>query len=129
MTILADTDVLIDFLAGTQPITDQITLYIDADQLQTSAITVFELLCGNSKGKKADALEKLIGALPLVPVDANAARMAAAERKRLAREGYSMSMADSLIAGVALSRGMPLFTRNRKHFDQVEGLKLVSVKS
>lgn len=40
--ILADTDVLIDFLAGVQPAADSALAYIEADTLQTSAITCFE---------------------------------------------------------------------------------------
>jgi predicted nucleic acid-binding protein len=34
-------------------------------------------------------------------------------------------MADSLIAGSALVNNLPLLTRNRKHFENVEGLRLV----
>jgi len=36
-------------------------------------------------------------------------------------------MADSLIAGIALANQLPLFTRNRKHFEKVPGLKLVNL--
>lgn len=36
-----------------------------------------------------------------------------------------MGMGDSLIAGIALANGLQLLTRNRKHFQQVEGLHLV----
>ena len=35
--ILADTDVLIDYLAAVQPVKDQIARYADAEQLQTTA--------------------------------------------------------------------------------------------
>jgi hypothetical protein len=38
--MLADTDVLIDDLAGVQPVQDQILRYVEAEQLQTTAITV-----------------------------------------------------------------------------------------
>jgi predicted nucleic acid-binding protein len=34
-------------------------------------------------------------------------------------------MADSLIAGIALVNNLPLLTRNRKRFENVEGLRLV----
>jgi predicted nucleic acid-binding protein len=33
-------------------------------------------------------------------------------------------MGDSLIAGIALAHGLPLFTRNGTHFERVENLKL-----
>ncbi len=34
-------------------------------------------------------------------------------------------MADSLIAGIALVHRIPLWTRNRRHFERVPGLDLV----
>jgi predicted nucleic acid-binding protein len=37
--ILADTDVLIDYLAGAQPIMNRVTSYAAAGRLQTSAIS------------------------------------------------------------------------------------------
>jgi predicted nucleic acid-binding protein len=36
-------------------------------------------------------------------------------------------MGDSLIAGIALAHNLPLFTRNRAHFERVEKLELVKV--
>ncbi len=36
-------------------------------------------------------------------------------------------MGDSLIAGIALSHSLPLFTRNRAHFERVENLELVKM--
>jgi len=38
-------------------------------------------------------------------------------------------MADSLIAGIVLTPDAILLTRNRKHFERVEGLKLASLPS
>ena len=52
--ILADTDVLIDYLAGVQPVTSQIAGYAAAGRLQTTAITCFELLSGAGEGKRGD---------------------------------------------------------------------------
>jgi predicted nucleic acid-binding protein len=34
-------------------------------------------------------------------------------------------MADSLIAGIALVNDLSLLTRNRKHFERIEGLRLL----
>ena len=49
--IAADTDVLIDFLSGVEPVAAQIAGYVAADQLQTTAVTCFELLSGAGEGK------------------------------------------------------------------------------
>ena len=123
--IIADTDVLIDYLAGSQPATDQVSAYAESDGLQTSAVTCYELLSGARYGKHGEAVRRLVGAIPVLPLDREAATRAADVRQRLARGGVSIGMADSLIAGIALVNGLPLLTRNRKHFENVEGLRLV----
>jgi tRNA(fMet)-specific endonuclease VapC len=125
--IIADTDILIDYLAGTQPTTDQVKAYVESDGLQTSAITCFELLSGARDGKRGDRVRRLMAAIPVLPLDREAAARSAAVRQQLARSGVSIGMADSVIAGIALVNGLPLMTRNRKHFENVEGLRLLSL--
>jgi tRNA(fMet)-specific endonuclease VapC len=123
--IIADTDVLIDYLAGTQPAADQVKAFAESDGLQTSAITCFELLSGARDGRRGDKVRRLMAAIPILPLDREAATRSAAVRQQLARGGLSIGMADSLIAGIALVNGLPLLTRNRKHFENVEGLGLL----
>ncbi len=48
--ILADTDVLIDYVAGLQPAVERFEEYTAGDQLQTTAINCFELLSGAREG-------------------------------------------------------------------------------
>ncbi len=126
--ILADSDVLIDFLAGVQPGKNQIAEYIQAEQIQTTAITCFELLNGAGENKRGNAVRQLLDALTVLPLDRAAARHAAEVRRKLDRKGEAIGMADSLIAGIALAHGLPLFTRNTAHFQRVEKLELVKTK-
>lgn len=126
--IAADTDVLIDFLTGVEPVAAQISGYVAADQLQTTAVTCFELLSGAGEGKRGDTIRRLLAALPVLPLDRDAAEQAAAVRRELDRAGQTIGMGDSLIAGIALTHGVRLFTRNRKHFDRVANLKLVDIE-
>jgi tRNA(fMet)-specific endonuclease VapC len=123
--IIADTDVLIDYLAGTQPIADQVMAFAASDSLRTSAMTCFELLSGARDTNRGERVRRLVAAIPVLPLDREAATRAAKVRQQLARSGASIGMADSLIAGVALVNGMPLLTRNRRHFENVEGLRLL----
>jgi predicted nucleic acid-binding protein len=124
--ILADTDVLIDYLAGIPAVTARIEAYIAQDRLATTVITCFELLSGTREGHCGDRLRRFVAALPALPLDRDAAGRAAAVRQRLERAGSSIGMGDSLIAGIALTHGVPLWTRNRKHFERVEALQLVA---
>lgn len=124
--ILADTDVLIDFLAGFQPVMGQIAEYAQAGRLQTSAVTCFELLSGAGEGKRGEALRQFLSVLEVLPLDRQAAEQAARVRRELNSIGQPIGMGDSLIAGIALAHGLPLFTRNRKHFSRVPGLSLIA---
>ena len=125
--IVADTDVLIDYLAGTHPVADQVRGYAESDSLQTSAITCFELLSGARDNKRGNRVRRLVAAIPVLSLDREAASVAAVVRQRLARSGISIGMADSLIAGVAMTHNLPLLTRNRKHFENIEGLRLLPI--
>lgn len=125
--ILADTDVLIDFLAGIEPALRGVSGFVAADRLQTSAISCFELLSGAREGKRGERVRKLVAALPVVPLDRKAAEQAAGVRRHLERAGETIGMADSLIAGIALANELPLFTRNGRDFEKVPGLTLVDL--
>lgn len=122
--ILADTDVLIDYLAGVQPVAGEIASYIESDLLFTSAINCFELLSGAPDGKRGDPVRQFVRRLPVLAIDRHAVVEAAKVRLQLKRAGHTVPTADSLIAGTALVNNLPLLTRNRKHFQHIENLRL-----
>ena len=81
--ILADTVILIDFLAGVEPAASRMADYLAQDQLETTAITCFELLSGAREGKRGDRVRRLIAALPVLALDRKAAAQAAHVRQQL----------------------------------------------
>ena len=122
--IVADTDVLIDFLAGCAPASQQVALELERGRLVTTAVSRFELLCGARNTRQERTIRELLDALPTLPLDQEAADQAAAVRKALERSGEGIGMADSLIAGITLAQGGILLTRNRRHFERIAGLQL-----
>ncbi|HMB53926.1 MAG TPA: type II toxin-antitoxin system VapC family toxin, partial [Thermoanaerobaculia bacterium] len=64
-------------------------------------------------------------ALPVLAFDEPSCARSVALRRRLESKGRGIGMADYLIAGVCLCRDAALWTRNRKHFERVSGLRLV----
>jgi predicted nucleic acid-binding protein len=86
---------------------------------------VFELLSRVREGKRGDKARRFIASIPVLNLDREGASAAASIRQELSGKGLSMSMADSLIAGIALTHNLPLMTRNRKLFENVEGLTQV----
>jgi len=68
-----------DFLSGVKPVAAQIASYVAADQLQTTAVTCFELLSGAGEGKRGDAIRRLLAGLPVLALDREADEQAAFE--------------------------------------------------
>jgi tRNA(fMet)-specific endonuclease VapC len=120
--MVADTDVLIDYLRGS-PQADRVAVDL-VRGLATTVVSRFELLAGARSERQQRAVETLLAALTTLDLDSAAAGRAAAIRRDLAARGAEIGMADCLIAGICLERGAILLTRNRKHFDRVEGLAL-----
>jgi len=125
--IVADTDVLIDYLQGKGETADRVALEIDHAQLHTTAITRFELLAGARSARQERLVAHLLAALPCLPLDVPAADRAAEVRRTLEKGGWPIGMGDSLIAGIVLVNRGVLLTRNRRHFERVPGLALSGV--
>jgi len=125
--MVADTDVLIDFMAARNPGAERVAAELDRGLLRTTAVTRFELLCGARTARQEDTIRQLLDAIPTLALDQDAADHAARIQRNLQRAGEPIGMADSLIAGIVLSHGATLLTRNRRHFARVIGLRLAEV--
>jgi tRNA(fMet)-specific endonuclease VapC len=123
MTI-ADTDVLIDFLTGHVPGASLVAAALEQGILQTTVVTQFELLAGARTARQEKALRQLLESVPALPLDSPAAERAAQVRRALETRGESIGMGDSLIAGIVLQNRGTLMTRNRRHFERVDGLQI-----
>ena len=126
--IVADTDVLIDFLAGREPAAGRVTHELQRGNLWTTVITRFELLFGARGTREVQIISRLLDSVRAVPLDIPAADRAAALRRALERKGIGIGMVDGLIAGIVLHVGCTLLTRNRRHFERVEGLELARLE-
>ena len=122
--MVADSDVLIDYLRGHSPWAGRIRLEIETGQLATTAINSFELLSGAKSTTEQEKVSRLLAAMTVLGISAEASERAAEARRGLEREGQGIGMADYLIAGVCLANGGVLLTRNTDHFERVPGLKI-----
>ena len=125
---VADTDVLIDFLAGKGKSAERVSREMERGELVTTTVARFELLSGMTP-KSEKALRAMLEAIPALPLDAAGADRAAEVRRALERSGEPIGMGDSLIAGIVLEAGGELLTRNTKHFARVRGLRLAEPDS
>lgn len=122
--IVADTDVLIDALAGREATSARVSEELERGRLATTSVTAFELLSGAGSEGTRRQVERLLAPLSLLPFDDRAADAAIEARRELEARGGPIGMADYLIAGICLSRSASLLTRNRDHFSRIGDLEL-----
>ncbi len=111
MTFL-DTSVVIDFLAGDEKVVSMIKGLAKRDTLKTTAITEYELL-KHGDVLKREVAEKFLSAVKVCPFDEAAAKQAALLFGRLRGKGTMINENDLLIAGVVMTCGDVLLTRDK----------------
>lgn len=123
--VVADTDLVIDFLRGSGEGLPLVRELVKEGRLRLTAVTAFEVRVGADFLRRADRMSALLGRRTL-PLDTLAALRAGEVFTRLRSLGADIGVKDALQAGVCLRFDLPLATRNLRHFQRVEGLRLVT---
>ena len=123
--ICLDTSVLIDYYRKKDKskslffkLTERYTLFA------ISAITEYELYLGNSEEQNI-FWDKFFSQITVLPFDTKVAKNAANIYKQLKAKNKLIEAPDILIAGTAMQYDLPLATLNCKHFERINGLKLI----
>jgi tRNA(fMet)-specific endonuclease VapC len=127
---LLDTDWVAEYLRGTpqfvQALKDR-----KPDGLAISVITLAELFSGVSRSTDRDKAERevrrVISEMLVLGIDETICRRWGEEDARLTLAGQKIGDLDLFIAATALARDLTLCTQNRKHFERVKNLKLISL--
>ena len=115
MTRLLDTTLLIDYANGRLKAREVIErLFGESEDLIVCDAVVAEALSRGSDDERA-VIEALIAALDYVSTSPDAARWAGAARREAGRDSRR-HLGDALIAGVAVSIGATVVTRNPDDF-------------
>ena len=123
---LSDSDVLIDYLNGREPSFATVTRLLRDGALRTSMVSRFEIYCGVRNVREREAADRLFLAMPTLALSDEAAMAAAIVSRILREEGTSLPAPDVFIAGIAIAAGLPLLTRNVRHFNRIRGLVVVT---
>jgi predicted nucleic acid-binding protein len=121
--LIADTDVLLDFLEGEGSHLKVATL-LRAGQLGTTAVTVYEIWRGLESEAAQDDARRAFRGVRVFPLTDVAAKRAGGIHQRLRTS--PIGERDTLIAGICLAINRPLLTRNVRHFRRVPGLQIVT---
>ncbi len=120
ISLLLDTDTLIDYLRGIPP---AVTFLTDHEsEIVLSSVTVAELYAGVRDGEETVRLGELVELFPIIPVDLEIARAAGTHRRDFG-PSHNTGLADAMIAATAETRGLRLQTLDVRHYPMIPGLK------
>ena len=130
MAFLIDTDWAIDYLRGVTAVAGRVAELAE-DGLGLSVISLAELYEGvyysRDPEASASALARFLHIVQVLPIDEATCRIFARERGRLRAAGTPIGDFDLLIGATALRHDLTLLSNNRRHFDRLEGLGIISV--
>jgi tRNA(fMet)-specific endonuclease VapC len=124
--ILLDTNVVVAFLNGNKLISG--TIRDEIDKIALSTLVMAELDYGarvsqNSK-ENIEKLYRFLDVVQVVPFDIECAKIFGIIKSKLRRIGKPTGEVDALIAATAVANEAILVTVNKKHFENIEGLKI-----
>lgn len=103
------------------------------EEVGIAAITASELLHGvhratpQHQARREAFVEAVIAAFPPLPFDILAARAHARIWADLAAAGQDVGAHDRIVAATGISAGWRIATANRRHFDRIAGLDVVTI--
>jgi tRNA(fMet)-specific endonuclease VapC len=126
--ILLDTNVVIAFFNGKQEVL--IRIQAEIGRIALSTLVVAELDYGAKASQKAkeniEKLHRFVDIVQVVPFDLECAKIFGTIKSKLRKLGKPTGETDALIAATAMSHKALLVTGNRKHFENIDGLKVES---
>tara|TARA_B100000315_G_scaffold188700_1_gene178422 strand:+ start:1209 stop:1604 length:396 start_codon:yes stop_codon:yes gene_type:complete len=130
MKYLVDTDWVINHLRGVEPITRKLD-DLSPEGLALSIISLAELYEGvyysRNPVRSEEVLKRFLDSeLTILGIDEETCQVFGRERGRLRQEGRSIGDMDLFIGATCRRHNLTLLTNNRRHFEQVHGLDIVS---
>ena len=130
MRYLVDTDWTIDYLNGIGRIVQSLNNFL-LEGVGISIISLAEIYDGMlgaiSPEEYEQQLNAFLASVEVLSLDDSVCRTFAVERRRLRATGNIISDFDLLIGSTALRHDLTLLTNNRRHFERVQDLNIISV--
>jgi predicted nucleic acid-binding protein len=125
VTLCLDTNILIDHLKGREPGSRALSRALREYRCGITVITAYEVLYGMARSRRSIGEEALTDALPTLPMDKQAAGVAAHLHAELIHRNQDIGVKDTLIAAICLRYSVPILTANAKHFSRVDSLVVI----
>lgn len=131
MKYLIDTDWTIHYLNGNQSIVDQL-IALRKEGLAISVTSLTEVYEGvyYSRDPKSsqEGLNNFLKLVTILPDSDETAKIFGKLRGGLREKGKLIDDFDLMIASTALHHNLTILTNNRKHFERVDGLEIISIE-
>ena len=130
MGLILDTSVIIKL--EREGVSETFNPLFDRAQIAISVVTVSELLAGvhQSRGEqsvyRSSFVEEMLDRLEPLAITPRIARIHADMASFMKQEGRTIGIHDQWIAATALAHGATVVTMNRKDFDKVPPIQVVS---
>jgi predicted nucleic acid-binding protein len=120
MKLLLDTTVLVDVLRRRRQRREFLADLARAGHtISTTVLNVAEVYAGMRVGEEPDA-EALFVSLRLYELSGLSARLAGKLKNKWSRKGRTLTLADTIVAAIAIENECQLLTDNQKHFPMNE---------
>ncbi len=122
--VLCDTNILIEFSKGNQPIIDELK-EIGESAIAISSVTAGEFIYGALNKSELAKISKALATIQIIHVSEAISRHAIELLKKYSLS-HNLTVPDSFIAATALEHGLEFYTLNLKDFRFIENLVLHS---
>lgn len=126
MIYCLDTDILIEYFRGNEPIKTKIENLGEDDSIGLTWLSVYEFFKGifaSGKLEEEEFLSKVVNSAMLMDETYESSRMGGEIYAALKKSGTLINDADILIASIVKYHDATLVTNNEDHFKRVAGLK------
>ncbi|MEM2941573.1 MAG: type II toxin-antitoxin system VapC family toxin [Thermoproteota archaeon] len=129
--VCLDTDFLVALLRGHPEAVKKAEEYdIAGAEVSTTSMNTFEIYLGAFRSKHAEKnlkqADNLIGSIRVLELNSECSRKSSEILSELLNRGLPVDVRDAIIAGISLTNGYTLVTRNLEHFKRITGLGVES---
>lgn len=115
--LIIDTDVIIDYLRRPPQLLEKA---ITQFHCGLSAVTLYELTSVAVKSERQHRrLQEFLQIVLVIPFDEQSAIHAADIWRNLQKQGLTIGLPDTLIAGTCLANRLPVLTNNKRHYSRI----------
>jgi tRNA(fMet)-specific endonuclease VapC len=130
MIYMIETDWAVHYLRGREKFIDRFH-ELREDGVGLSIISLAELYTGiyysTDLSKARENLDNFLSFVTVLGVNDGICQIFGEENARLKKEGFTIDDLDLLIGATCVYHGLKLLTNNRRHFNRINGIEIISI--